>query len=110
MTSHPPTVAQINAQQKADAEQATLALQARQDEAATAHWPGHRASLQRPPTVVDEAAFDQNLLEWGSGRGTPLSFNGMEGGFQTTGGEKCRRRGRRLRRLYEPAPARVPQV
>lgn len=42
-----------------------------------------------PATVAtSEEAFERNLAEWGSGFGTPLAPNGLDGGFQTTGSDK----------------------
>lgn len=40
------------------------------------------------PAVSDEEALERNLAEWGSGSGTPLSPNGLDGGFATAGGDK----------------------
>jgi hypothetical protein len=88
MTSRPPTPAEINAQQKADAEQATLALHARQDAARSrALAASPNASTALTPVTSPEA-FEHNLAEWGSGRGTPLTPNGLEGGYQSGAGEK----------------------
>ena len=88
MTSRPPTAAEINAQQKSDAEQATLGLHSRQDAArnrALATSPNAPTALA---PVTSPEAFEQNLQEWGSGRGTPLTPNGLEGGYQSRAEKK----------------------
>ena len=90
-----PTPAQINRRQQADAEQVTRAAQEQQ---ATARNRALATSPSAPAVQVSttvpaapatsEEAFEHNLASWGSGGGTPLSPNGLEGGFQTTGGDK----------------------
>jgi hypothetical protein len=88
MPSRPPTAAQINSQQKVDAEQATLALQARQNEARNRALAVSPSAAMAPAPVTSPEAFEQNLQEWGSGRGTPLTPNGLDGGYQSSAGEK----------------------
>ena len=45
--------------------------------------------LPAPSGPVSEEAFERNLAQWGSGSGTPLTFNGLDGRFQTAGGEEA---------------------
>jgi hypothetical protein len=71
------TSAQISAQQRADV--------------------GHQkqqvvpAAAPPPPAVpagpISAEAFERNLANWGSGSGMPLVFNGLDGKYQSTGGE-----------------------
>src|ERR1700756_2007331 len=84
----PPTVAQINERQRMDAEQATLALQARQNEARNPALAAPSSTPTVPAPAPSPEALERNLASWGSTGGTPLSPNGLEGGFQTSGGEK----------------------
>ena len=44
--------------------------------------------LPTPAGPISEEAFERNLAQWGSGGATPLTFNGLDGRFQTTGGEE----------------------
>ena len=90
-----PTPAEINRRQQAEAEQTTRAAQEQQAAArnralaTSPSAPAGQASTTVPaaPTTSEEA-FEHNLASWGSGGGTPLSPNGLDGGFQTTGGDK----------------------
>jgi hypothetical protein len=88
MTPRPLTPAEINAQQKRDAEQETLALQTRQNEAhsrALAVSPSTPAALTPPATSPE--AFEHNLASWSSTGGTPLVFNALEGVYQRSSGD-----------------------
>ena len=92
--SAPPTPADINRQQ------GFSAAQDESYEAAHAVVPTKPAAPVTPPstTVVaasstaltpfNQEAFERNLTKWGSGGLPPLTHNGLEGGFRTTGGEE----------------------
>jgi hypothetical protein len=46
------------------------------------------APTQTPRVQVSDEAFERNLAEWGGGAGTPLTHNGMDNHFQTSGSQK----------------------
>ena len=103
MTTTPETVtpragpmpAQVTAAQQVEAERITRAAQ---DQQAAARNRALATSPSAPPVPVtpavpataatSEEAFERNLAEWGSGGGTLLTPNGLDGGFQTTGSDK----------------------
>jgi hypothetical protein len=87
-----PSIAQVLADQKAD-QVIDRAGNIRESQAiapSPAAPPRITAEPQLPvPSIpVSEEAFERNLANWGSGSGVPLVFNGLEGKFQTTGGEE----------------------
>ena len=87
-----PSVAQVLADQKAD-QVIDRAGNIRESQAiapSPAAPPRITAEPQLPVPSgpVSEEAFERNLANWGSGSGVPLVFNGLEGKFQTTGGEE----------------------
>lgn len=82
-----PSVAQVLANQKAD-----QVINRRGDIIKTspaAPLPAiPETQLPVPSGPHSEEAFERNLLAWGSGAGTPLSFNALDGHYQSMGGEK----------------------
>jgi hypothetical protein len=89
-----PSPAEVNRRQQADAEQVTRVAQERQAAArdrALATSPSAPAVPAAPAPALpatSEEAFERNLSEWGSLHGTPLSFNGQSGEFQSGGETK----------------------
>ena len=90
----PPTPEQINRQQGFEPPKAKA-------EAAHAVVPTKPAAPVTPPSTVVAAAsstaltpfnreaFERNLVKWASGGLPPMTHNGLEGGFRTTGGEEA---------------------
>ena len=86
-----PSVAQVLANQKAD-QVIDRAGNIKKSQAITrspaAPLPAApEAQLPAPSGPISEEAFERNLAQWGNGAGTPLIFNGLEGCYQSTGGE-----------------------
>jgi hypothetical protein len=91
-----PTPDEIAKRQQVSAEQ--IARTAREQQAAarsralasspTAPAPPVAPATSAPVPSVSEEAFEHNLATWGSGSGTPLTFNGLDGVFQSSGGEQ----------------------